>query len=115
MIDFTKLFPTDLYHSYIIESNENNIIFDLCDFLEKRGDIEVNNKDILCQTYDSFSIADSSVIKEWHSESSISKKRICIIKTNFINHDAERTLLKMIEEPASVSYTHLTLPTTERV
>ena len=111
MINFEDLFPHDLYHSYIIESSDTNTFFHLQKFLEKRGYIDQNSSDILCQSYDSFSISDSHIIKEWHSESGIdSKKRICIINTKFINHDAERTLLKILEEPAVNTHFFVIIP-----
>ena len=110
MADFRNLFPKNLYHSYIIESNESNVVLKLREFLEERGDIEANSPDVLCQTYDAFSISDSSIIKDWHSESSTSRKRICIIETKFINHEAERTLLKIIEEPAINTHFFIIVP-----
>jgi len=111
MNDFNDLLPKDLYHSYIIESDEADTVFHLRKFLEERGDIDTNSSDILCQNYDSFTISDSPVIKEWHSESRISdKKRVCIIGVKFINHDAERTLLKILEEPASNTHFFIVIP-----
>lgn len=110
-MDFKNLFPQDLYHSYIIESDENDTAFNLRKFLEERGDVDINSSDILYQKYDSFSISDSPIIKEWHSESGSSiKKRICIIETKFINHDAERTLLKILEEPAHNTHFFIIIP-----
>lgn len=54
---------------------------------------------------------DSHRIKEWHSELGIGQgKRICIIGAKFINHEAERTLLKIIEEPAASTHFFLVVP-----
>lgn len=101
-MEFKKLFPEVLYHSYIVEGEPTSTSLSLCEFLKDR---EGNDIEILCQNYDSFAIADSELIKEWHSQKSIDgNKRMCIIGAKFINHDAERTLLKMIEEPAE--HTH---------
>jgi len=111
MTDLKNLFPKDLYHSYIIESDESDTVFHLRKFLEERGDIDINSPDVLCQTYDAFSISDSPIIKEWHSESGTSvKKRVCIIGAKFINHDAERTLLKILEEPALNTHFFIVIP-----
>ncbi len=101
MKSFNDLFPENLYHSYVVEGNPETTPTLLRTFLEERGDIEKQSPDVLFQIYDSFTVEDSSQIKEWHSELGITDgKRICIIGTKFINHDAERTLLKIIEEPA---------------
>jgi len=111
MYDFTNLFPKDLYHSYIIESDPIDSITYLRKFLEERGDIDLNSNDVLCQTYDAFSMEDSLCIKEWNSEIGITdKKRVCIIGAKFINHDAERTLLKMLEEPSINTHFFIIVP-----
>ena len=108
---FNNLFPKDLYHSYIIEGDPENLPLMLLEFLKERGDIEMGNKDVLCEQYDSFTIDDSSRIKEWHSEKGITeKKKICIIGTKFINREAERTLLKIIEEPARNTHFFIIVP-----
>ncbi len=111
MDSFFNLFPEDLYHSYIVEGNPETTPFHLRTYLEERGDIEKQSPDIFIQLYDSFTIEDSSRIKEWHSERGVSGcKRVGIIGAKFINHDAERTLLKMIEEPAENTHFFIVVP-----
>ena len=111
MSKLENLFPENLYHSYIVEGDPDTTVFPLRDLLEERGHIEPRSPDLLCQTYDSFSIDDSKKIKEWHSEKGIDgSKRICIIGAKFINHDAERTLLKMIEEPQEGTHFFIVVP-----
>jgi hypothetical protein len=105
------LFPENLYHSYIVEGDPDTTVFPLREALEDRGDIEARSADVLCQIYDSFTIDDSKKIKEWHSEKAIEgTKRVCIIGAKFINHDAERTLLKMIEEPKEGTHFFIVVP-----
>jgi hypothetical protein len=111
MNDFDNLFPRILYHSYIVEGDPEITSLDLRKFLEERGEVETNSPDVLVQNYDAFTIDDSHKIKEWHSEMGVSGgKRICIIGAKFINHDAERTLLKIIEEPAVNTHFFLVVP-----
>jgi hypothetical protein len=106
-----NLFPENLYHSYIVEGDPNITSFELLKFLEKKGEVLSKSPDVLIQTYDSFTISDGHKIKQWHSELGISEgKRICIIGVNFINHDAERMLLKIIEEPAENTHFFIVLP-----
>jgi hypothetical protein len=108
---FNNLFPINLYHSYIVEGDPQTVSLILHQFLIKKGEIKENSPDILIELYDSFSIDDSRKIKEWHSEKGITDgKRICIIGAKFINHDAERTLLKIIEEPALNTHFFLIVP-----
>lgn len=108
---FNNLFPENLYHSYIVEGDPQTVSSGLHQFLIKKGEINENSLDVLIEIYDSFSINDSRKIKEWHSEMGITDgKRICIIGAKFINHDAERTLLKIIEEPAINTHFFLIVP-----
>lgn len=107
-----KLFPKDLYHSYVIESNPNvKTIKEIIDFLEHRNKINKNSPDIFYKIYESFSMEDSYFIKEWHSRLGIgSLSKVCIIAAKTINREAEQTLLKMIEEPAPNTYFFIIIP-----
>lgn len=111
MNNFEQLFPQDLYHSYIIEAEGEEITSDLLQFLEDRGEIENNSADVLCQSYEAFTMDDSLEIKEWHSRRGITDgKKICIIATKFINREAEQTLLKIIEEPGENTHFFIIVP-----
>ncbi len=111
MNTLNNLFPKNLYHSYVVEGNPETTTYDLLKFLKDRGEIESKSPDVFLKIYDSFTMDDSSKVKEWHAELGISgTKKICIIGANFINHDAERTLLKIIEEPAENTHFFLVVP-----
>jgi DNA polymerase III delta prime subunit len=106
-----KLFPTDLYHSYVIEGDPNTTKDELLGFLELRGEINKNSPDVICQMYESFTMDDTSLIKEWHSKLGVSNsKKVCIIATKFINREAEQTLLKIIEEPSLNTHFFIIIP-----
>ena len=108
---FEKLFPKNLYHSYVIEGEPSRTATELLKFLEVRGEIERQSPDVLCQIYESFMMDDSGEIKDWHSRCGISKsKKVCIIATKFINREAEQTLLKIIEEPAINTHFFIIVP-----
>jgi hypothetical protein len=111
MMDFAKLFPQNLYHSYVIEGDPKITGELLLQFLEKRSDAEKKGGDVLFQVYESFTMDDSGEIKNWHSRKGIGKsKKICIIATKFINREAEQTLLKIIEEPAENTHFFIIVP-----
>jgi DNA polymerase III delta prime subunit len=111
MNSLEKLFPQNLYHSYIIEGDPNSLSLEILNFLENRGEIIKQSPDVICQTYESFTIEDNKQIKEWHSRLGISKaKKVCILATKFINREAEQALLKMIEEPALNSHFFIIVP-----
>lgn len=108
---FEKLFPKNLYHSYVIEGEPNKTAIELLKFLEIRGEIESQSPDTLCRVYKSFTMDDSGEIKDWHSRLGISKsKKVCIIATKFINREAEQALLKIIEEPATNTHFFIIIP-----
>jgi len=105
------LFPENLYHSYIVESNPETTVQVLLDYLIERGEIDKASPDVLCQSYDAFSMDDCALIKEWHNKMGVTGgKRICILGTKFINREAERALLKMIEEPAINTHFFIIVP-----
>ncbi len=106
-----NLFPENLYHSYVVEGNPETVTHDLLELLKDREEIKSKSPDVFLKVYDSFTMADSNKIKEWHAELGVGGgKRICIIGADFINHDAERTLLKIIEEPADNTHFFIVVP-----
>jgi hypothetical protein len=111
MVNFDQLFPTNLYHSYVIEDNPIEIVYSLRLFLEEQGHVNKNSPDVLLNLYDSFSVQDSQMIKEWYfNKPTDGKKKICIIGTKFINREAEQTLLKIIEEPTPNTHFFIVVP-----
>lgn len=111
MNDFHTLLPENLYHSYIVEADPEIIAPILLEYLRERGDIDDTNLDVLYQLYDSFTFNDCSLIKEWHSKLGVTSKfRVCIIGTKFINSEAERALLKILEEPATKTHFFIVIP-----
>jgi len=111
MIMFKELFPRDLYHSYVVEGNPDEIVYLLRIYLEERGDINKYSPDVMLNLYDSFNIEDGHRIKEWHqNKATDGKKKICIIGAKFINREAEQTLLKVIEEPTEGTHFFIVVP-----
>lgn len=110
-MNLEKLFPENLYHSYVIEGEPKTTGATLLRFLEMRGDSEMESGDVIFQEYESFTIEDSGEIKDWHSRRGIGEsKKICIIATKFINREAEQALLKIIEEPAENTHFFIVVP-----
>lgn len=111
MNSFNQLFPENLYHSYVLEGNPEEIVYLLRIYLEERGDINKSSPDLMLELYDSFNVEDGYRIKEWHKNKVIDgKKKICIIGTKFINREAEQALLKIIEEPTDNTHFFIVIP-----
>lgn len=108
MEDIKNLFPEELNHSYVVEGDRDIVSLSVLNFIkEKHG----NNSEILYQTYESFKIDDSRLIHEWHLNKSVNgQRRFCIIASKYINHDAERSLLKIIEEPNENTHFFIVVP-----
>lgn len=110
-VDFTNLFPENLYHSYVVEADPDITVTLLRQFFEERGDIKIGSLDTLSLNYDSLTMSDSSFLRDWHSNKSISsEKRICILGAKSINREAEQSLLKMLEEPAINTHFFIVVP-----
>lgn len=107
-----KLLPKNLYHSYVVEGDPHITSENLVSVLKGRGFIKDDNSNLFLGQYNSFKIADSYEIKAWHNElpNEEEDKKVCIISASFINHDAERTLLKIIEEPKKNNYFFIIVP-----
>lgn len=111
MNNFDELFPENLYHSYVLEGNPEEIVYLLRIYLEERGDINKNSPDVILNLYDAFNIEDGHKIKEWHKNRGVDgKKKICIIGAKFINREAEQALLKITEEPTENTHMFLVVP-----
>ncbi len=110
-MEFDKFFPENLYHSYVIEANPDGVVYSLFEFLEVRGEVNRNSPDVMISIYDSFTLNDGEIIKEWHKSKPIDgKKKICILGVKFINREAEQSLLKIIEEPNNHTHFFIVIP-----
>ena len=110
MDDFKKIFPEELYHSYVIEGSPVITTQKLISLLKMRGEIEDKSPNLLIQSYESFGMESSGQIKEWHSQLAFGQGKKIFIATKFINHEAEESLLKIIEEPGLNTHFFIILP-----
>ena len=107
-MDIKSLFPEKLNHSYVIEGDRDDISIEVFNFIKERYG---KDTEVLFQTYEAFKINDSRVIHEWNLNKTVeNKKRFCIIASKYINHEAERTLLKIIEEPNENTHFFIIVP-----
>ncbi|NCU28092.1 MAG: hypothetical protein EOM85_00240 [Candidatus Moranbacteria bacterium] len=109
---FHKLLPENLYHSYLIEGSGENIFPVLVDYLLEKNIIEEKDPDLFLREYESIGIDDGQEIKEWHNKMPTKNfgKKVCLLKTNFINREAEQSLLKILEEPGQNTVFFIVIP-----
>jgi len=90
-----------LHHAYLIEGDKLILFVNLCDFLEKEVGIKTKgNPDFWHGEFDGFGIDQARMIQEMHLNKTFSDtKKIFVISTDFITHEAQNSLLKIFEEP----------------
>lgn len=100
------------HHAYFIHSFTDSVN-KLKEFLkEKFGISHTQNPDFYYEKFETLGIDDSRRIKEIHLSKSFiaGSKRIFIIETSGITHEAQNSLLKMFEEPNEDSHFFLIMP-----
>lgn len=95
----------NLHHVYLIEGEKSSIFPELIEVIEKMGIRTSGNPDFYNLSFDTLKIDDSRNLKMLNYEKRFSDQRkIIIISINFLLHEAQNALLKIIEEPSP--YTH---------
>jgi DNA polymerase-3 subunit delta' len=100
------------HHSYFLHSFKDSVK-ELKEYLKEKFGIEhTQNPDFFYEKYDSLGIDESRAIKDLHLNRSFEegKKRIFIIETSGITHEAQNSLLKIFEEPNEETHFFLIMP-----
>ncbi len=106
----------NLHHAYLLEGEKETIFQELLDFLSTKLNFSVStNPDFWVGDFDSLGIDDSRAIKSFQSNKSFAEgnKKILVVKTNFITHEAQNSLLKVFEEPTEDTHLFLIMPSSE--
>jgi len=80
----------NLHHAYLINGDGEVVIPELCSILESGN--------VLCQSYDIFTIDDARTLKNLQIQKG--ENKFFIINAKFFTREAEHALLKVFEEPA---------------
>src|SRR3989338_3615250 len=106
-----------LHHAYCFFGKKDQILGELEIFFEKEMDIPTKkNPDFLYGDFDVFTIENARDIKDRHQMKAFGgKKKIFVISANSMTHEAQNSVLKMLEEPASETHFFLIFPTPERL
>ena len=108
---FEEQIGDNLHHTYLVEGDSNIMSGMLLNFLESRGVNVHGNPNIFTESYESLTIDQVRLIKQYHSEkASMPGAKIFIISALTINHEAEHALLKIFEEPAENTHLFFILP-----
>lgn len=93
-----------LHHAYLIEGERESLLEKVKHFLEEKwGILTRGNPDFWHAEFDTFGIDDARLVQEMHVRKTFSEqgKKIFVISTNFITHEAQNSLLKIFEEPTA--------------
>jgi DNA polymerase III delta prime subunit len=98
------------HHAYLlVEAKVEHLI----ELLEKKHQIKKQgNPDFFHEKFESLGIDDSRRIKEIHASKAFmaGTKRIFIIETSTITHEAQNSLLKIFEEPHEATHFFMIVP-----
>jgi DNA polymerase III delta prime subunit len=112
MNPFSYLHALD-HHAYFIHSFKDSV-HTLKEFLLEKFQINhKQNPDFFYEKFETLGIDDSRRIKEIHLSKSLrnDSKKIFIIETSSITHEAQNSLLKIFEEPNEGNHFFLIMPT----
>lgn len=101
-----------LHHAYFLIGEKDSVFNEIKDFLEKSLGIETSsNPDFWVGDFDNLSIDEARMIAESSERKDFSgKKKIFIIKTDFIGEEAQNSLLKVFEEPTEGTHFFIISP-----
>ncbi|MDO8492747.1 MAG: hypothetical protein Q7S34_03855 [bacterium] len=99
-------------HAYIIEGERGTSIVALKETLEKEWGLRMKgNPDVREEYFETFNIEEARKLKELAITRPIGgDKNIFILATNFIGHEAQNALLKLLEEPIADTYFFIVIP-----
>ena len=104
-----------LHHAYLIEGDKDLILADINKFLQKEMDVAIKgNPDYWFGQFDNFGIDDS---RELVARASLKApgKKFFIVAFNFITHEAQNSLLKILEEPTAETHFFLITPSSDHL
>jgi len=100
------------HHCHILEGDKKVIVPILLEFFEETLKFKTRgNPDYYRREYESFGISDGRTVKEMQSRKNLdSGRQIFVLMFEFITHEAQNSLLKVLEEPSSGTYFFIIVP-----
>jgi DNA polymerase-3 subunit delta' len=99
------------HHSYFLEGDRGYILAVLKNFLSGTWNMKFSgNPDVVFIERETLSVEDSRVIKETSILKPIGLRKVFIIATNFMGHEAQNALLKTLEEPSPDTFFFIIAP-----
>ncbi len=104
--------PDQLHHAYLIEGDRALALAFLESFLEERvGVARRGNPDFWYSEHEVFAVDDSRMIIERHIAKAVGEgKKIFVLATRAMTHEAQNALLKVFEEPTPHTHFFVIVP-----
>ncbi|OHA27024.1 MAG: hypothetical protein A3D52_01010 [Candidatus Taylorbacteria bacterium RIFCSPHIGHO2_02_FULL_44_36] len=112
-MDFLKnLSVSELHHAYLVTGERHSVRLALNRFFENELKFRTRgNPDFLFAEYDIFTIDDSRALKDWQSKRpAAGEQKFFVLALNSATHQAQNSLLKVLEEPAAGTHFFLIAP-----
>ena len=105
---------TSLFHAYVVGGARASARAHIETLLAPFDALRAGNPDCLSTEYTAFTIDDARALRSWQTmTSSGGGKKFYIVYTDFINHEAQNTLLKVLEEPVVGTHIIIAVPKPE--
>lgn len=99
------------HHASLIEGDRDAVLTSLLALFKEEGVRVEANPDLFVNDYVSFGIDESRVIKEMQSRKTFDRKQqIFVLSFSFISHEAQNSLLKVLEEPTAKTFFFIIVP-----
>lgn len=104
-----------LHHACLIEGERQAVHLALNRFFENELKIKIRgNPDFLFAEYDTFTIDEARALKDWQSKRpAAGEQKFFVLALNNATHQAQNSLLKVLEEPAAGTHFFLIAPTAD--
>ncbi len=106
----------NLHHAYVLEGESGEVHKALVVFLNSNVQYKTqSNPDFVHISYESFGIDDGRLLKDMQSRKSFEEngRKIFVISLNFITHEAQNSLLKILEEPTKNTHFFIIVPSVD--
>src|SRR3989338_8877964 len=101
-----------LHHAYLIEGERRSVHLALNRFFENELKLKIRgNPDLLFAEYDTFTIDEARALKDWQSKRpAVGEQKFFVLALNNATHQAQNSLLKVLEEPTAGTHFFLIEP-----
>ncbi|OGZ55709.1 MAG: hypothetical protein A3J04_04130 [Candidatus Ryanbacteria bacterium RIFCSPLOWO2_02_FULL_47_14] len=104
-----------LHHAYLIEGERRSVHLALNRFFENELKLKIRgNPDLLFAEYDTFTIDEARALKDWQSKRpAVGEQKFFVLALNNATHQAQNSLLKVLEEPTAGTHFFLIAPSAD--